>query len=124
MTPVLNPTTTAEQRYNNAQVLARNCIERTNGILKRRFPCLKYGMRLRVKNSLAVIVATTVLHNIATALGEDVPDNDDLLDSYISMREAKGLQVQYDPVDVAPPVGLIPVGAAGMRRALIDGHFN
>jgi hypothetical protein len=124
MTPVQNPTTEAEQRYNNAQALARNCIERTNGILKRRFPCLKYGMRLRVDNVLNVIVATTVLHNIATTLGEDVPDNDSLLDSYLSMREKKGLLVLYDTVDVTPPVGLIPVGAAGMRKALIDGHFS
>jgi nuclease HARBI1 len=46
LTPVCNPTTNAEKQYNAAQIKARNCIERTNGILKRRFPALKYGLRL------------------------------------------------------------------------------
>jgi hypothetical protein len=124
MTPIANPATIPEQRYNNAQALGRNCIERTNGILKRRFPCMKYGMRLRTDNTLKVIVATAILHNIATALGEDVPEEDELLVSYLHMRQQKGLQVTYDPVEVTPPVGLIAAGAAGMRRALIDGHFT
>jgi hypothetical protein len=123
MTPVLNPATPAEQRYNNVHAFARNCIERTNGILKRRFPCLKYGMRIRIDNALPVIVAAAVLHNIATALGESIPDTDDLMQSFIEMQIIKGMQFEYDPVDVVPPVGLIPAGAMGMRRALIDGHF-
>jgi len=38
LTPVLNPATEAEKKYNEAQASARNCIERANGILKRRFP--------------------------------------------------------------------------------------
>lgn len=58
MVPLLNPVAAAERAYNTAQILARNCIERTNGMLKRRFPCLQYGLRLKLKNVLPVIVAT------------------------------------------------------------------
>ncbi|XP_044764246.1 putative nuclease HARBI1 isoform X2 [Coccinella septempunctata] len=41
-TPVLNPGTEAERRYNQAHIKTRNCIERCFGVLKRRFPCLYF----------------------------------------------------------------------------------
>jgi hypothetical protein len=37
MTPVLNPTTRPEQRYNMAQKTTRAIVERCNGVLKSRF---------------------------------------------------------------------------------------
>ena len=30
----------------------------------------------------------------------------------------------YDPVEVAPPCLSTQIGAVGMRRAVIDGHFT
>ncbi|XP_044750059.1 putative nuclease HARBI1 isoform X2 [Coccinella septempunctata] len=42
LTPVLNPGTEAERRYNQAHIKTRNCIERCFGVLKRRFPCLYF----------------------------------------------------------------------------------
>lgn len=124
ITPLINPVTAAERAFNVAQVSARNCIERTNGILKRRFPCLKYGLRLKLDNILPVIVATVVLHNLAVITQDQEPEDDDELDRYISSRRKRGLPIVYDPVEALPPVGLIPAGANGMRRALIDSVFS
>jgi len=87
LTPLNNPTTAAERAYNSAQILARNCIERMLGMSKRRFPALKYGLRLKLSNTLRVIVATVVLHNIAVTLGEDEPgDEDEQLQQYVAEK--------------------------------------
>ena len=120
LTPLLNPTTAAERSYNAAHVSARNCIERTNGLLKRRFPCLKYGMRLHLENILPVIVATVVLHNIAVLTRDEDPDDDEALEHFVNNRRQRGIQVDYDAVDALPPTGPLPAGATGMRRAVID----
>ena len=67
LTPIQNPTTRAEMRYNKAHVKCRNTIERTFGVWKRIFPCLAVGMRLKTSTTLTVIVATAVLYNLARA---------------------------------------------------------
>lgn len=66
LTPLLNPRTQAELHYNRAHKATRNIIERTFGILKRRFPCLHFPLRTSMQNSYAIIIAVCVLHNIAT----------------------------------------------------------
>ena len=123
MTPIINPTTNAEKAYNNAQISARNCIERTNGMLKRRFPALKYGLRLHLENILPVIVAITVLHNIAITMGEDEPTADVELHDFIISRRSAKLRVDYDAVDVIPPAVHYP-GENGVRRALVESRFS
>ena len=123
LTTFANPTTDAERAYNNSLTSARNCIERTNGILKRRFPALKYGIRLRVDNVLPVIVATVVLHNIAVTLGDEEPPEDEELHSFVASNRLKSLRVHYNPVEVVPPVGVQQAGATSMRQAVVDGHF-
>jgi nuclease HARBI1 len=123
LTPISNPSQPAEVKYNKAQAAARNCIERTNGILKRRFPCLKYGMRLRLDNVLPVIVTTVVLHNIAVLTRDEEPENDEQLEEFIQMKRARGDQVDYDAVEVQLPTGPVPAGANGMRRAIIENFF-
>jgi nuclease HARBI1 len=123
LTPLANPVTPAERAYNVAQISARNSIERTNGILKRRFPALKYGMRLRIDNALPVIVAAVVLHNIAVTLGEEDPPEDQELHAFVESKRLEGVRVQYDPVEVAPPTGVNLAGSTSMRQAVINGHF-
>jgi hypothetical protein len=39
LTPLRNPATDAQRRYNRAHIQTRNVVERSIGILKRRFPC-------------------------------------------------------------------------------------
>jgi nuclease HARBI1 len=124
LTPLTNPTTLAEKAYNAAQISARNCIERTNGRLKRRFPAVKYGMRLRIDHILPVIVATVVLHNIAVVLGDEDPPDDQQLDQFLIAVRDKGLQVHYDPVEVGPPTVNTTSASSAMRKAVIDSHFT
>lgn len=48
LTPLITPRTQAEQNYNYAHIRTRNPVERAFGVLKRRFPCLKLGLRIKV----------------------------------------------------------------------------
>lgn len=73
LTPFANPVTRIQNLYNESHIRTRNCIERTNGVYKRRFPVLCYGLRCSLNNSLTVIVATAVLHNIALSMNEGLP---------------------------------------------------
>ena len=75
VTPVLRPQTRAQRRYNYALCKTRVVIENLFGILKRRFPCLKLQLRLKLDTSLAVIVACAVLHNICRQTGAPLPDD-------------------------------------------------
>src|SRR3569832_2500465 len=68
LTPLANPQPPAEKRYNFAQSSTRMLIERLNGILKRRFPCLATPLRFIPSKCGAVIVACAVLHNLAQSL--------------------------------------------------------
>jgi len=124
LTPVPNAITNAERAYNAAHVAARNSIERANGILKRRFPALKYGMRVTVEHTLPIIVAAVVLNNIALILGDDEPPVDEELSSYIQRMRHSGIQVDFDPVEVGPPDSAGHPGLAGMRQAVIHSHFQ
>jgi len=119
LTPVANP----QMAYNNAHASARNCIERTNGIIKRRFSALKYGMRLHINNTQAVIVATVVLHNIAVTVGDDEPREGEELAQYMAQRRQEMLDVDYNVQEVQSPAAAMYPGASGMRQTLINNYF-
>ena len=71
LTPLLNPRTSAERRYNFAHKATRVLIEHTIGRWKRRFHILHLENRLKsVKSICRVICATAILHNIAIELNE------------------------------------------------------
>ena len=76
MTPLRNPLTRKERRYNVAHRRARNVIERTFGILKQRFKCLQIPLRTNLSNTLPIIVATACLHNFAKRLCHDFNTDD------------------------------------------------
>lgn len=68
MTPLSNPQTVAEERYNESQIRTRNPIERCYGVWKRRFPILATGINVDLETAKTVIVATAVLYNISNIL--------------------------------------------------------
>ena len=77
LTPLDEPETPAEKKYNKAHKTTRSIIERTFGLWKARFMCInKLGGRMVMKprNCCKVIVATAILHNIAMDLGMPILD--------------------------------------------------
>ncbi|KAB0805356.1 hypothetical protein PPYR_02326 [Photinus pyralis] len=80
ITPLLNPVTPVERLFNEAQIRARNPVERCFGVLKRRFPGLALGLRVNIAKTEAIIVAAAVLHNIACNMRDRLPPNADVND--------------------------------------------
>lgn len=80
MTPVSskNNLTPAEERFNFTQSSTRNHIERSFGVLKKRFACLGgAGLQLSLANSLPTIVACFVLHNFLIIKRDFLDDEQD-----------------------------------------------
>jgi hypothetical protein len=73
ITPLANPRAAAENFFNESQIRTRNPIERCFGCWKRRFPILALGIRLNLEKVEAIVVATAVLHNIATFMSDEAP---------------------------------------------------
>ena len=109
LTPILNPSTPAEHRYNTAHIKGRCVIERCFGIWKKRFPCLQLGLRTNINNSLAIIVATAVLHNMAMQRSERIDLFSDIRDD---SDEFVGEVMSYD------------AGGFARRRSLLSTHFS
>ena len=74
MTPYSDPNTPAERYFNLEHARNSVVIEQAFGQLKRRFPILRYGIRLKLENIPKCIMACFVLHNVAKFLND--PDDD------------------------------------------------
>lgn len=74
LTPFLRPSTPSEEAYNQAHIKTRNTVERCFGVLKRRFPCLSMGLRVKLPTSMNIIVACCVLHNLALNHNDHIED--------------------------------------------------
>ncbi|XP_048756388.2 putative nuclease HARBI1 [Ostrea edulis] len=77
ITPLLTCRNREERRFNFALCNARVKIENVFGIWKRRFPCLRQQLRLKLSTSLLVITACSVLYNIARKAAVPVPETND-----------------------------------------------
>lgn len=95
LTPLRNPETRAEQLYNESQIRTRNPVERLYGVLKRRFPVLAIGIRLKVEKVEAIVVACAILHNIACEMGEPQLDVDNDIEEAIDL--VNGINPDYPP---------------------------
>ena len=75
MTPYPQPCTRSEEQFSKAHKTTRCIIERSFGLLKRRFHVLHSEIRMAPDRVCTIIVACIVLHNIAIRLRE--PEVDD-----------------------------------------------
>ena len=78
-TPYAHPQTRSEERFNGAHKTTRCLIERTFGLVKRRFHILHSEIRMTPDRVCTIIAACFVLHNIAVSLRE--PEIDDTWDT-------------------------------------------
>lgn len=76
MTPYTQPKTRAEEKFNRAHKITRSVIERTFGLLKRRFHILHSEIRMSPERVCTIIIACCVLHNLAIMFRE--PELDDI----------------------------------------------
>jgi hypothetical protein len=65
LTPLRNPATDAQRRYNRAHIQTRNVVERSIGILKRRFPCSSSTLAYQPEKVGKIMTVCAILHNIA-----------------------------------------------------------
>ena len=77
MTPYENPSTPQQRRFNVAHKTTRCSVERAIGELKRRFSCLKSGLRVQPEKACIYISACMILHHIAKILQEEDFEGDD-----------------------------------------------
>ena len=75
-TPYTHPHTRSEERFNVAHKTTRCIIERSFGVLKRRFHILHSEIRMAPDRVCTIIVACFVLHNIAVFVREPEIDDD------------------------------------------------
>lgn len=82
--------------YNQSQIRTRTCVERSYGILKRRFPVLATGMKLTSLETIRkVIVSCCVMHNIAVEERDDLPDV--RVEGFAEMYEASQIETRQYP---------------------------
>ncbi len=77
LTPYADPSTPEQRHYNKCHTANRVVIENSFGHLKRRFPILRYGVRLKLENIPKCIMSCFILHNISKYLNDPYNDLDD-----------------------------------------------
>ena len=77
MVPYTDPVQRKHRRFNATLKTCRCSVERAIGQLKRRFNCLKDGLRVQPEKACLFITACVILHNIAKILSEEDFDGDD-----------------------------------------------
>ncbi|XP_064638287.1 putative nuclease HARBI1 [Lineus longissimus] len=108
MTQFRNPAGRAQRRYNRSHKSTRSAVEIMFGIWKRKFPCLKQGIRVKLDTAMSVITATAVLHNIAIDLKE--PD--------------VGEEAEAEDDDVPVVDRDDNVMGAAIRQTIVQQHFQ
>lgn len=71
ITPLVNVNISAENVFIESEIRTRTPIERTFDVWKRRFQILFTEIRLNIRKSQCLIIATAILHNIATTDKEE-----------------------------------------------------
>lgn len=111
MTPLDNPVTPGELRFQESLIRTRNCIERCIGVWKRRFPCLSVGLRRKITNIQDIVIATAILHNVAVNQGDPLPDINEELEALIDAQVPDNIEVENDRGNI-------------YRQQLINDYFS
>jgi hypothetical protein len=61
-----NPIQNARELFNNRHASLRNAVERTFGIVKRRFPILRHATTYDIMTQAYIVLACCILHNYIT----------------------------------------------------------
>lgn len=97
-----------KEKFNAALCRTRVLIEQTFGILKRRFPCLSFGLRTNPTRACKYIVACVILHNIGIYKHD------------IVINDVEELTIQGP--DMQPPQFLVNNGF-GIRDVIAQTYF-
>lgn len=106
----------AEKEYQKSIIATRNTVERAFGVMKRRFPVLKFGMQLRRLNLIQkIITVCVVFENICINMGDF--DIDELpLHHAIDDEQFENVFV---PEEIHPP----PAPPRPRRRRRVGGQL-
>ena len=77
MTPYPEPQTAPQRRFNQALRITMSIIERTFGILKRRFHILHSEVRMAPERVCTITIVCCILHNISIDNNEPLPEFDE-----------------------------------------------
>lgn len=82
LTPLRVSQTNQERRYNASHIRTRCAVERSIGVLKKRFPCLQNRLMYQPSKAAKIVIVCIILHNIAIAAKDSdfgpLPPEDDL----------------------------------------------
>lgn len=81
LTPVSQPTSRQEEKFNAMQIRARNSVERAFGVLKSRFRCVHKNRVLHYRPDKAAIIfySCAILHNMMVDCGLNDEHDDDVI---------------------------------------------
>ena len=121
-TPTLNPATEAGQLYNQTHIRRRNVVDRCFGVLERRFSDFAYGCRLKLETILEIMVATSILHNIAINMGEEEPPPIPEVVHVVQQQLINDGQIP--PIENVNHVEHQVRKSTALRRIFINNYFN
>lgn len=113
-TPLANPQSRQEIRYNRSHITTWNCIERAFRVLKRRFGALSKQMQTDLDDTKVLIVVAVILHNLAIQWRVPVPDE------VVQLRLDEE-QDDMDPIPCQRPGGKLWGNIE--RRQVIENYF-
>lgn len=103
------------QAYQAAIIRTRNVVERQYGLLKRRFPVLAYGIRLKIQTAMKMVTACAIMHNICIDAREGLPPGD------LGIEGEEDLPEELDNVDNG--IAINPVRGQRLARDVILAQF-